>query len=94
MNIDKAEFIGNLTTIGKIIGLTIGTPAIVSFVNSNDFVLLVSAVVGIAWAIYDAKFQNTFFNNDEEAPGITDELDPMEEYEDGLNQEYSTGDEE
>ena len=94
MNMDKAEFIGNLTTIGKFVGLMIGTPAVVSYVNSNDFVLLVSAIVGITWAIYDAKFQNTFFNNDEEAPGITGELDPMEEYEEGLNPEYSTGDEE
>ena len=92
MNIDKAEFIGNLTTIGKFIGLLIGTPAVVSYVNSNDFVLLISAIVGIIWAIYDAKFQNTFFKNKPDDVLIED-VDPAGEYEAGLNQDYSFGDE-
>lgn len=81
----RDEIIGNVTTIGKFILLTFGTPAMVSFANSNDFVIIISAIFGLIWAFYDSKYFNTFFNK-------SNNCSPNHDYEDGLNQEYTTGD--
>lgn len=83
---DRDEIIGNVTTIGKILLCTFGTPSMVAFVNSNDYILLVSAVFGLIWAFYDSKYFNTFFNRNKN-------VSPVAEYDEGLNQEYTAGDE-
>ena len=82
---NRDEIIGNVTTIGKFLLITFGTPSMVSYANSNEFVILVAAVFGLVWAFLDSKYFNTFFNRDK---GTT----PVEEYSEGLNQEYTTGD--
>lgn len=78
---ERDEIIGNVTTIGKFILITFGTPAMVSFADSNDFVLIISAIFGLIWAFYDSKYFNTFFNkkDDVEKP-IEEELVLNEEY--------------
>ena len=77
----RDEIIGNVTTIGKFILITFGTPAMVSFAYSSDFVLIISAIFGLIWAFYDSKYFNTFFNRNKvvEAP-IEEELVLNEEY--------------
>jgi len=80
---DRDELLGNVTTIGKFILLATGTPSLVSFANSNEYVILLSAIFGVIWAFYDSKYFNTFFKRNSE---------PVDEYTEGLNQEYTTGD--
>lgn len=63
---ERDAIIGNVTTIGKVILCAFGTPAMVSFASSNDFIILISAVFGLIWAFYDSKFFNTFFNKNNE----------------------------
>ena len=77
----RDEIIGNVTTIGKFILITFGTPAMVSFADSSDFVLIISAIFGLIWAFYDSKYFNTFFNKNKiiEEP-IEEELVLNEEY--------------
>ena len=43
---DRAELIGNVTTIGKFILLGTGVPSLVSFANSNDFVIFMAFLKG------------------------------------------------
>ena len=88
---DKDVFIGNITTIVKTILLATGVPALVSFANTNEFTLLLSAIIGLAWAYFDAKYSNTYFNNKTE-PCIED-IDPANEYEEMLNAQYTDDDE-
>ena len=76
---DRDAIIGNVTTIGKILICTFGTPAMVSFVNSNDYILLTSAILGVIWAILDSKFFNTFFNKQTET--IEESIVLNDEYE-------------
>ena len=77
----RDEIIGNVTTIGKFILITFGTPAMVSFADSNDFVLIISAIFGLIWAFYDSKYFNTFFNKkDNVEKPIEEELVLNEEY--------------
>jgi len=82
---DRDAFVGNITTIGKFILLATGTPSLVSFASSNDYIILISAIFGVVWAFYDSKYFNTFFKRN--AVPVADE------YSDGLNPEYTTGDE-
>jgi hypothetical protein len=79
---NRDEIIGNVTTIGKFLLITFGTPSMVSFADSNEYVLLVSAIIGLIWAFYDAKYSNTFFSKKEAT--CDEELI--------LNEEYITGD--
>lgn len=87
---NREEFIGNVTTVGKILICTFGTPSMVSFVSSNEYVILVSALFGIIWAFYDSKYFNTFFKGKAKTTEIMDH-DGAAEYED-LNMDYSAGD--
>ena len=88
---DRDEIVGNVTTIGKFILLTFGTPSLVSFANSNDYVKIVAAAFGLIWAFYDSKYFNTFFDKnkqEDDDPVMSDEDDMV------LNDEYEvTGDE-
>ena len=78
---ERDEIIGNVTTIGKFILITFGTPAMVSFANSTDFVLIISALFGLIWAFYDSKYFNTFFKkNTDVEPPIEEELILNEDY--------------
>lgn len=80
---NRDEIIGNVTTIGKFILITFGTPSMVSFANSNEYVILIAAIFGLIWAFLDSKYFNTFFNNKENKP--------IEEgYDESLNPEYET----
>jgi len=81
---NRDEIVGNVTTIGKFILLTFGTPAMVSFANSSDFAIVIGALFGLIWAFYDSKYFNTFFNRNKETVSTDDGV---------LNDEYTTGDE-
>lgn len=81
---DRDEIIGNVTTIGKFILITFGTPAMVSFADSNEFVLLLSAIFGLIWAFYDSKYFNTFFKRNRPEQTAEESL--------VLNDEYTSGD--
>ena len=87
----RDEIIGNVTTIGKFILLATGTPSLVSFANSSDFAVIIAALFGLIWAFYDSKYFNTFFNK---SKNTEDEELLVDEYEEGLNQEYTVGEEE
>ena len=83
---ERDEIIGNVTTIGKILICAFGTPSMVSFVSSNEYIIFMGALFGLIWAFYDSKYFNTFFGTKDT------EIPPVEEYQDGLNPEYTTGD--
>lgn len=76
----RDELIGNITTVGKFVLLATGVPSLVSFANSNDFVIFMGAIFGIVWAFYDSKYFNTFFKRNQ-----IDTSEPV------LNDEYETG---
>ena len=80
---EREEIIGNVTTIGKFILLTFGTPSLVSFANSSDFAILIGAIFGLIWAFYDSKYFNTFFNRNKEVVSSDEGI---------LNDEYTAGD--
>ena len=82
---NRDEIIGNVTTIGKFILITFGTPAMVSFANSNDFVMIISALCGLIWAFYDSKYFNTFF---QKKTKVIEDYDPSSEYEEMLSAQY------
>lgn len=82
---NRNEIIGNVTTIGKFILITFGTPSMVSYANSNDFTILVAAIFGLTWAFLDSKYFNTFFNDDDEV--VIEDIDPSLEYEEMLSDE-------
>ena len=68
LNMEREEIIGNVTTIGKFILITFGTPSMVAYANSNEYVILVSAIFGLIWAFLDSKYFNTFFNRNRKDP--------------------------
>ena len=80
---NRDEIVGNVTTIGKFILLTFGTPAMVSFANSSDFAIVIGALFGLIWAFYDSKYFNTFFNRNKKVVSSDEGI---------LNDEYTTGD--
>ena len=80
----RDELIGNITTIGKFILLATGVPSLVSFANSNDFVIFMGAVFGVVWAFYDSKYFNTFFKRNN--------VEPINGEQPVLNDEYEFGD--
>jgi hypothetical protein len=80
---EREEIIGNVTTIGKFILLTFGTPSLVSFANSSDFAILIGAIFGLIWAFYDSKYFNTFFNRNKKVVSSDEGI---------LNDEYTSGD--
>ena len=62
-HMNREEIIGNITTIGKFILITFGTPAMVAYANSNEFIILISAICGLTWAFLDSRYFNTFFKH-------------------------------
>ena len=65
---EREEIIGNVTTIGKVLICAFGTPSMVSFVTSNEYVIFMGALFGLIWAFYDSKYFNTFFNRNRKDP--------------------------
>ena len=86
-NMNRDEIIGNVTTIGKFLLITFGTPSMVSYANSNEFIILISAIFGLIWAFLDSKYFNTFFNKNKHTCSCND-IDPAGEYEEMLNEQY------
>lgn len=64
---DKVEFIGNLTTIAKILIIMIA-PSLAVYLGTdyNTMVALLTAIVGLLFSLIDAKFHNTLFSPDDE----------------------------
>ena len=64
---NKIEVIGNLSTIIKIL-ICIFAPALAVYLKTdeNTAEALLVAVAGLLFGLIDAKFVNSFFNNDDE----------------------------
>ena len=78
---EREEIVGNVTTIGKVIICAFGTPSMVSFVTSNEYIIFMGAVFGLIWAFYDSKYFNTFFNHDDPEEEKYPEVPLNEDYE-------------
>ena len=74
---DKETFIGNLTTILKILIMTIAPPiAVYLGLDQQTVLAFLTACMTFIIAITDAKYFNTFFNNNE--PTITVNVETTE----------------
>lgn len=64
---DRVEFIGNLTTIVKILIIMIA-PSLAVYLGTdyNTVEALLTAIAGLLFSLIDAKFHNTLFSSDEE----------------------------
>ena len=76
------EFIGNLSTIIKIVIITFVPAAFLEQVDANTLSVALAAVIMFIFSIIDAKYSNTFkiLNNNEQAE--EEEIDNEEEISD------------
>ena len=58
------EIIGNLSTLLKIIVMTI-FPAITMYMSEDALLAVIAAIIGLIVSIIDARYPNTLLNNDE-----------------------------
>ena len=69
---DKQEFIGNLTTILKILIMTIApTIAVYIGIDQQTVLTFLTAIVSFIIAIVDAKYPNTILDKTEKIEEIT-----------------------
>ena len=76
---DKNEFIGNLTTILKILIMTIApTIAVYIGIDQQTVLTFLTAVITFIIAIVDAKYPNTILDKTQAEPTVYVNLDPNE----------------
>lgn len=76
---DKNEFIGNLTTILKILIMTIApTIAVYIGIDQQTVLTFLTAVITFIIAIIDAKYPNTILDKTTNEPTVYVNLDPNE----------------
>lgn len=71
LKMNRNAFIGNITTIIKII-VCILAPSVAVWLGTdeNTAIALMIAIVGAGFSLVDAKFQNTFFSDSSDDVGV------------------------
>lgn len=67
------EFVGNLSTIIKVLVLTFVPAAFLEQVDANALSVVLTGIIMFVFSIIDAKYSNTFIGNNTPAVEIEDE---------------------